>query len=184
MNKITALFSIALVVISMMAKAAEDETNSLFDRGWSGGRRAERGKIEDPNAPLYYRPTQRYYGSGYTISYRYIPVYRYDSSYLGPASGSTNFRSEAFRLATDDIPAWGTNPPRLTVKDPKSAAPRSAVTSIVRKKNTGKTTAKASSEPTPAEMPAIVPAPAEAPAPAAGAATPVPAPTGAAAAKP
>ena len=92
--------------------------------------------------PLYYRPTMRYYGNGYTVSYRYIPVYRQDSIYSEGVRGASNFRTEAFHIATDQIPSWGTNSPRLTVKDASSAAPRTAVTSIIRKKPSGKASTK------------------------------------------
>lgn len=73
-------------------------------------------------------------------------------------NGATNFRSEAFHIATDDIPAWGTNPPRLTVKDPRSAVTRTAVTSIVRKKSsTRSSTAPATTEAPAEAAPAIKP---------------------------
>ncbi|MEI9895866.1 MAG: hypothetical protein WDN28_18820 [Chthoniobacter sp.] len=123
--------------------------------------------------PLYYRPTMRYYGNGYTVSYRYVPVYRQDSIYFGGTGGSSNFRTEAFHIATDEIPNWGAASPRLTVKDPRSAAPRTAVTSIVRKK-TSRTSTKTVPE-APTELPAIAPSPAPAPAPAAPDAGTVPA---------
>jgi hypothetical protein len=160
MNKLAALLPAVLLGLTAFAGAYDDE-RPLNDRGWSGGRYYRQEPLGS-NVPLYYRPTMRYYGAGYTISYRYIPVFAHDSGYSVPANGATNFRSEAFHIATEDIPAWGTNPPRLTLKDPKSAAPRSAVTTIVRKKSTTR------SSTTPAvttESPAPAPAPTEAPKP-------------------
>ena len=175
MKKFAALLPAVLLGLSTLAGAYDDDPSSVSDRSWSGGR-SPRKEEKDLNAPLYYRPTQRYYGAGYTISYRYIPVYRFDTGYSVPANGATNFRTENFHIATEDIPNWGTNSPRLTLKDPKSAAPRSAVTSIVRKKSTIRSsTTTTPATPLPEGSPGIVPtipetaspAPAPAPAPAA-----------------
>ncbi len=102
-----------------------------FDGSWYGGGSNYSGWNLKP---LYYRPTQRYYGPGYTVSYRYVPVYRTDSTYSATVNGAANFRTEAFHLPTEDAVGWGAGFPRMTVKDPKSNAPRTAVTSIVRKK--------------------------------------------------
>jgi len=139
------------------------------DRTWYGGYR--HGYGGEHLKPIYYRPTQRYYGSGYTVNYRYIPVYRHDSTSGVPVTGAANFPSGGpFRLAPDEIPAWGANAPRLTLKDPKSAAPRTAITSIVPKKGS-RTPSKSSREAAPVQVPAIVPD-----VPASGTAAPVPIP--------
>jgi hypothetical protein len=108
----------------------------------------------------------RYYGNGYTVSYRYIPVYKQESIYSGAVGGSSNFRTESFHIATSEIPSWGANSPRLTVKDASSAAPRTAVTSIIRKKPSGKAATKGApailpASDTPAPAPVSVPAPAK-----------------------
>lgn len=172
MKKFAALLPAVLLGLSTLAGAFDDDPGSFSDRPWMGGR-TERKDRPEPNAPLYFRPTQRYYGSGYTISYRYIPVFRSDSSYSVPFNGATNFRTEVFHIATSDIPSWGTNPPRLTVKDPKSAAPRTAVTSIVRKKTTPRTGGKVEEPDSPLPNPGTT----ETPAPATGSPAPVPPPT-------
>jgi len=127
--------------------------------------------------PLYYRPTMRYYGNGFTVSYRYMPVYAQDNIYDGASRGSSNFRTEAFHIATEEIPSWGVNPPRLTVKDPRSAIqPRTAVTSIVRKKGSSKAPTNGADKAPDGGAPAITP-PATPAAPTAppDAAAPVPA---------
>lgn len=135
--------------------------------------------------PLYYRPTMRYYGNGYTVSYRYIPVYPQDSIYTGAIGNASNFRTEAFHIPTEDIPRWGANSPRLTVKDPHSAATHSTITTIQRKTSSGKKAGKTAptdaapaitpSAPAPATTQTPSPAPEAAPAaPAAPAAQPKP----------
>src|SRR5262249_1374375 len=92
--------------------------------------------------PLYYRPTMRYYGNGYTVNYRFVPVYKQDSINIGAVGGSSNFRTEAFHMSNEEVLSWGANSPRMTVKDARTAAPRTAVTSIVRKKTTTRTSTK------------------------------------------
>src|SRR4051812_8275163 len=117
MKKLAALLPAVVLGFAALSSALayDDEPRSIYDRSWSGGR-YYREETQNLNAPLYFRPTMRYYGSGYTISYRYIPVYSHDGGYSITGNGASNFRSEAFRIATDDIPAWGTNSPRLTLK--------------------------------------------------------------------
>jgi hypothetical protein len=130
--------------------------------------------------PRYFRPTQRYYGNGYTVSYRYIPVYPSDIPHSGVVGESTNFRTDGYHLTPAQVDAFGAGYARLTKKDERSAAPRSAVTSIVRKKS-GRASSKAVPD-VPTELPAIAPAapsaPPPAPVPAAvpDASTPAPAP--------
>lgn len=152
MNKSAALFSV-LVFGFVGALHAADTDPGFGNSRWYGGRNglSETSLGSSGNTPLYYRPTQRYYGPGYTVNYRYIPVYRGDSIREVPVTGATNFRSEAFKLAPDDVPAWGASSPKVTVKDPRSSAPRTAVTSIVRKKTSSKTPA--------ASIPSVDPAP-------------------------
>lgn len=139
MKRFALLFSVVTLGLSLMA-SAEDT-----DPGFGGGSRRWYGGLSElPTVgssglqPLYYRPTQRFYGNGYTVSYRYMPIYKQDSVYLGGIRGSSNFRTESFLIPTDEIPSWGVNSPRLTVRDARSAAPRTAVTTIVRKKTTKK----------------------------------------------
>lgn len=161
MKKSAALFSLVLSLASF-AGAVDNDPGYGPDRPWFGGR-SELSQFSygsSGNKPLYYRPTQRYHGTGYTVNYRYIPVFRGERIDSVGVNGAANFRTEAFRLATEDIPAWGANSPRITVRDPKSGAPRSAVTTIIRKKTTTQTTGAA-----PVAPPAITPA-AESPVPA------------------
>jgi len=161
MKRFALLFAAASLGLSL-AVIAEDS-----DPGFGGGQKPWYGgsrMFDIPTVgstgplPLYYRPTMRYYGNGYTVNYRYVPVYRQDSIYFGGTAGSANFRTEAFHLATDEVPGWGANSPRLTVKDARSAAPRTAVTTIVRKKTT-KTSTKTVPEVAPSDALPITPAP-------------------------
>ena len=110
--------------------------------GWSGAA---------ATTPLYYRPTQRYYGPGYTVNYRFVPVFRGETGYgsIG-VNGASNFRSEAFRISPEDVARLGADSPKIIVRDPKSAVPRSAVTSIVRKKTTSRATTQSSAGTAPA----------------------------------
>jgi hypothetical protein len=136
--------------------AQDSDQNFAGPRRWYGGREYDLPTVGSSGlVPLYYRPTMRYYGNGYTVSYRYIPVYRQESIYIGATGGSSNFRTEAFHIATDEIPSWGINSPRLTVKDARSAAPRTAVTTIIRKTSTRKGSSKAA--PVTTDAPAIAP---------------------------
>jgi hypothetical protein len=88
--------------------------------------------------PAYYKPTMRYYGNGYTVSYRYVPVYRADIFQADKMGESSNFRTESFRLSPEEVATWGAYSPRVTVKDNSATGPRTAVTSIVHKKSSGR----------------------------------------------
>ena len=149
MKRFALLFSVATLGLSLLAIA--EDTDPGFGGGprrWYGGMVSEMPTVGASGMqPLYYRPTQRYYGNGYTVSYRYVPVFKQDSLYEGGIRGSSNFRTESFLLSTEDIPSWGVNSPRLTVRDPHSAAPRTAVTSIVRKKTTKSITTESTDAP-------------------------------------
>lgn len=138
MKRFALLFSAITLSLSLVASAEDTDPGfATAPHRWYGGAVTDLPTIGTSGLqPLYYRPTQRYYGNGYTVSYRYVPVYKQDSLYFGGIRGSSNFRTESFLLASNDIPSWGVNSPRLTVKDARSAAPRTAVTTIVRKKTT------------------------------------------------
>lgn len=155
MKRFALLFSVATLGLTLAASAEEaDPGMGGVPRRWYGGQ----AMFDIPTVgnsglqPLYYRPTMRYYGNGYTVSYRYIPVFKQDSVYIGGVRGASNFPTEAFHIATDDIPAWGAGSARLTLKDAHSSAPRTAVTTIVRKKTTRTSTRTESTD-----APAIVP---------------------------
>lgn len=155
MKRFVLLLSIATLGLSLVASA--EDTDPGFGGGphrWYGGSLSELPTVGNSGLqPLFFRPTQRYYGNGYTVSYRYMPIFKQDTLYSGGVRGSSNFATEAFHLATEDIPAWGVTSPRLTVRDARSAAPRTAVTSIVRKKTT-----KTRTETESTDAPAITPA--------------------------
>jgi len=143
MNKsllLAAVGSAFVFGLPLAASAYDDDPGYGTYRPWYGGEdRSYRSESygRDGNRqrePLYFRPTQRYYAKGYTVNYRYVPVYWTDIGY-GQQNASTNFRTEAFRIATADIPAWGAKPPRLVVPNRKTPS-QAAVTSIVRTKTT------------------------------------------------
>ena len=155
MKRFALLFAIASLGFSLIASAEDSDPGYGGPHKWYGGHDYEMPTVGTGGLqPLYYRPTMRYYGNGYTVSYRYLPVFKQDSIYFGGTRGASNFRTETFHIATEEIPSWGANSPRLTVKDARSAAPRTAVTTIVRKKTT-KTSTKVDVEST--DAPAIVP---------------------------
>jgi hypothetical protein len=115
--------------------------------------------------PVYFKPTMRYYGNGYVVSYRYVPMYRSEVGSPLLMGESSNFRTEAFRLSPEEVAAWGANSPRVTTKDNSSSGPRSAVTSIVRKKTTTtrastRSKVKDTGDAPPAIQPSTAPAPA------------------------
>lgn len=130
----------------MVASAYDDDPGYGVNRPWYGGEdrsyRPDSYGRDRRNEPIYYRPTMRYYGKGYTVSYRYVPVFLFETGYA-QQNISANFRTEAFRIATADIPAWGTKSPRLVVANRKAPS-QSAVTSIVRNKPAASYTAPAS----------------------------------------
>ena len=139
MNKSALLLALGSVFVAGLPTAAsayDDDPGYGTYRPWYGGEdrtyRTSGGGNDRRNEPIYYRPTQRYYAKGYTVSYRYQPVYYYEAGY-GQQNISTNFRTEAFRIATTDIPAWGAKPPRLVVANRKTPS-QAAITSIVRTK--------------------------------------------------
>jgi hypothetical protein len=155
----------------------EDRTYRRSDYGSYGGR--DRRDIE----PIYYRPTQRYYAKGYTVSYRYMPVYWQDVG-VGQQNDSSNFRTEAFRIAPTDIAAWGAKPPRLVVTNRKTPS-QTAITSITPAKkaptpvfySTQDLPVPSAPLPTPNLDPVVAPAPAApAPPPVPAAPTPLDAP--------
>ncbi|MEP6669931.1 MAG: hypothetical protein ABJF10_12305 [Chthoniobacter sp.] len=158
MKRFALLFAAATLGLSLAAIAEDTDPGYGGGRRWYGGREYDLPTIGNTGLqPLYYRPTMRYYGNGYTVSYRYIPVYKQDSIYLGGTGGSSNFRSETFHLSPEEVARFGAGSPRLTVKDARSSAPRTAVTSIVRKK-TSKTSIKTVPEIAPSDAPPITPA--------------------------
>ena len=142
MNKsalLLAVGSVFVVGLPLAASAYDDDPGYGTYRPWYGGdndrtwRPAGNGGDRDRLIqPIYYRPTQRYYAKGYTVSYRYLPVYWPELGY-GQQNTSANFRTEAFRIATADIPAWGAKPPRLVLPNRKTPS-QTAITSIVRTK--------------------------------------------------
>ena len=149
MKRFALLFAAATLGLSLFAGAQEEMPGYSAPHKWYGGRDFDIPTVGANGVqPLYYRPTMRYYGNGFTVSYRYVPVYKQDSIYFGGVRGSSNFRTDGFQMSDQEILSWGANSARLTVKDPHSAAPRTAVTTIIRKKTT-------KTEPT--EVPVITP---------------------------
>ena len=140
MNKsaLLALGSALVFGLPLVASAYDDDPGYGTYRPWYGGEdrtwRSGGSGGDRRNEPIYYRPTMRYYAKGYTVSYRYVPVYYFEAGY-GQQNISTNFRTEAFRIATTDIPAWGAKPPRLVVANTRTPS-QTAITSIVRTKTT------------------------------------------------
>ena len=178
MKRFASLFAVATLGLTFAASAYDSDPGGGDNRKWYGGRESGPALGASGMTPLYYRPTMRYYANGSTVSYRYVPVYMHESVFTGAARISSNFPTEAFHIATEQIPSYGTNAPRLTVKDVRSAAPRTAVTTIIRKAPPGKKAGKSAPvDAVPTEAPAITPAPAPAQ-------TPSPAPDAAPAAQP
>ena len=137
MNKSALLLAVGsafVIGLPLAASAYDDDPGYGTYRPWYGGEDrtyrsgGDRGN-ERRNEPIYYRPTMRYYAKGYTVSYRYVPVFYYEAGY-GQQNISANFRTEAFRIATTDIAAWGAKPPRLVVANHKTPS-QTAITSIV-----------------------------------------------------
>lgn len=153
MKRFALLFAASTLSLSLFASAEDTDPGFGTPQRWYGGH----AEFDLPTVgsgglkPLYYRPTMRYYGNGYTVNYRYVPIYKQDSIYIGGVRGASNFHTEAFHMSDEEVESWGATAPRLTVKDPRSAAPRTAVTTIVRKKTTK--SSKTESVDTPAVTP-------------------------------
>ena len=96
------------------------------DPGSGGVVDAKNGKGVRANryAPQYFRPTQRYYGKGYTVAYRFIPW----SDRMRGMTTSSSWDSEEFRLPTNAAATTYANgtTPRITYfyKKPSSASLR------------------------------------------------------------
>jgi hypothetical protein len=159
------------------AAASPEHPYARLGQGLSGA------SLADPNfqyytdrdsKPMFYKPTMRYYGNGYTVSYRYVPVYRANLSASLLAGESSNFATDPFRLSPEQVAMWGAGLARVTVKDNSSNGPRTAVTSIVHKKTTTRTSTRGKSKDTGAGdgTPAIQPGTAPAPVPAPESSTP------------
>lgn len=164
MNKsaLLALGSALVFGLPLVASAYDDDPGYGSNRPWYGGedrsyRREESGDRSRRNEPVYYRPTMRYYAKGYTVSYRYVPVFFYETGY-GVQNISANFRTEAFHIATADIPAWGAKPPRLVVANRKTPT-QSGVTSIVRRRPASSFSAPANLPPAVLPTPSLDPVP-------------------------
>ena len=137
MNKSALLLAVGsafVIGLPLAASAYDDDPGYGPYRPWYGGEdrtwraAGNGGELNRLIEPLYYRPTQRYYAKGYTVSYRYMPVYYFEAGY--GQNSSSNFRTEAFRIATRDVPLWGAKPPRLVVANRKTPF-QTAITSIV-----------------------------------------------------
>ena len=138
MNKSALLLAVGsafVIGLPLAASAYDDDPGYGQYRPWYGGEDRTyhgygHGGHDRLREPVYYRPTMRYYAKGYTVSYRYVPVFYYEAG-SGQQNISANFRTEAFRIATTDIPAWGAKSPRLVVANRKTPS-QTAITSIVR----------------------------------------------------
>ena len=130
MNKsfLLAVGSAFVFGLPLAASAYDDDPGYGQFRPWYGGEDRTYRRERRPVEPIHYQPTQRYYAKGFTVSYRYMPVYEQDER-----NSSSNFRTEAYHIPTSDIPAWGAKPPRLVVPNRKTPS-QTAVTSIVRTK--------------------------------------------------
>lgn len=167
-----ALGSALIFGLPMAASAYDDDPGYGSSRPWYGGSdqsyRSE-GSGTRRNDPIYYRPTMRYYGKGYTVSYRYMPVFLFEAGY-SQQNISANFRTEAFRIATSDMPAWGAKSPRLIVANRKTPS-QVGITAIQRTRSTPIYSAPAplpvpsAPLPTPNLDPTPVPLPPDAPKP-------------------
>ncbi len=62
-----------------------------------------------PKDRYFYKPTLRYYGKGYTVAYRFLPVPARSQQY------ATRFDAQQAQLTHDEIAQWnGKGEPRLT----------------------------------------------------------------------
>lgn len=134
-STLLALGSAFIFGLPLVASAYDDDPGYGQYRPWYGGEDRTYRRGGDYGGgdrrylePIYYRPTQRYYAKGFTVSYRYVPVYWQDLG-SGQQNESANFRTEAFRIANKDIALWGAKPPRLVVPNRKTPS-QTAITSI------------------------------------------------------
>lgn len=94
------------------------DSGSTSVRGGGGNRSANR------YAPQYLRPTQRYYGKGYTVAYRFVPW----SDRMRAINSTSTWDSEQTRLPANAAAATSTNgqSPRVTYFHQKPSASTNA----------------------------------------------------------
>jgi len=84
--------SLAMLAVAGSSFAAEGDLGFGSDMGG----KAPGGRALNRYAPQYFRPTQRYYGKGYTVAYRFIPW----SDRMRGMNSSSLWDSEQTRLPT------------------------------------------------------------------------------------
>ena len=111
-------FSAILAIIFSQAGAvmAADSDPGYGPREGSGNAAAalaEKNKAAKVSDTSYYKPTQKYYGKGYTVAYGYVPVDERSRKYR-----STKLESDHFKLPAGSVATAGDSP-RITYFYPK-----------------------------------------------------------------
>jgi hypothetical protein len=86
----------------------------------TGAMKGANGRAVNRYAPQYFRPTQRFYGKGYTVAYRFIPW----SDRMRGMNAASTWDIEQFRLPTNAAATAYANgsTPRITYFNKKSLA--------------------------------------------------------------
>jgi hypothetical protein len=109
--------SLALLAAVSTSSAADS------DRGYSPGSSGIKGssnRSTNRYAPEYLRPTQRFYGKGYTVAYRFVPW----SDRMRSVNSASIWDSDQMRLPTSAAATTSVNgsSPRITYFYKKSSA--------------------------------------------------------------
>jgi hypothetical protein len=79
----------------------------------AGAALAAKNKAAKISDTSYYKPTQKYYGKGYTVAYGYVPVDERSRKYR-----STKLESDHFKLPAGSVATAGDSP-RITYFHPR-----------------------------------------------------------------
>ena len=126
MNKI--LFAACISLVGGLSAAQAYDSDPGYNAPGSGGA-SDKPAARSKSEPAFYRPTQRYYGNGYVISYRYVPA----AKKTGKSIQSPTFAPESSAFMTaDQMAASGASGPKVTYVYSKGDAKRADVKAVVK----------------------------------------------------
>jgi len=115
----------SLALLSVVGSSSAADSDRSYAPG-SSGTKASSNRSTSRYAPDYLRPTQRFYGKGYTVAYRFVPW----SDRMRAISSTSVWDSDQMRLPMNSAATTAVNgsSPRITYfyKKP-SAAPGPAM---------------------------------------------------------
>jgi hypothetical protein len=113
MKKLTFLTSVVLFTTAA-AFAADSDPGYGPRPGTAGSVDSDTGVVRSRRSgsdASFYKPTQRYYGKGYTVAYRFV---RADARSARTRSSSPDFDSATYRISTQSATTFVGESPRVT----------------------------------------------------------------------